>query len=651
MAAPSVLASPAVAVRNLRKAYAKTVAVDSVGFTVPYGSLYGLIGPDGGGKSTVLKSIAGVLAYDAGAVEVFGILLDSERAGERIKERIGFMPQGLGLNLYPELSVEENIDFFARLRLVPPEAYAERKRRLLETTRLHLYLDRPMKNLSGGMKQKLGLVCSLIHDPQLLILDEPTTGVDPVSRRDFWTILSDLVRASGVTAIVSSAYTDEASRFDAVCLMHGGRVLADASPEEIAKEVRGRFVSVVAQPELVALERLRTAFGNGDAIGDRIRVRLPDDTPDVRPAIEAALEDLPAISVQEEPPTLEDAFAAMIGEPPTAAPSGLLAPTTPSVPTASNRVVVAEGLTRQFGAFRAADRVSFEIGAGEIFGLLGANGAGKTTVIKMLTGILQPTAGRAEVAGVDMRRAGNAVKRRIGYVSQAFSLYQDLTVAENVRLYAGIYGLLGPRMAERTQWVLRYTGLDPHADARSGSLPMGLRQRLALGCALVHEPRVLFLDEPTSGVDPLGRRMMWELLFRLAKEQGVAILVTTHYMPEAEHCDRVALMHASRVVANDSPKALREQLRREVGGILQVSCAAPEAARLALVEAGYAPAFYGRDLRVVASDPLAASQDLARLMAAQGLADAAVEECEPTMEDVFVTRITALEREAEAARR
>jgi ABC-type multidrug transport system ATPase subunit len=547
--------TPAIRVEGFTKRYGKRVAADGLSLTVQAGEIYGLVGADGAGKSSLMKAVAGVLAFDAGTVEVFGTRVDSERSAEQVKRRIGFLPQGLGLNLYPDLSIEENVDFFGRLRGVPAAELLERKRQLLEMTRLDSFRARPMRQLSGGMKQKLGLVCTLIHEPDLVILDEPTTGVDPVSRRDFWAILGKLLEEKGVTALVSTAYLDEADRFHRVSLFHEGKVMGEGSPAELVATVPGTLALFRAEPQAEALPRLKAAFPQTEAMGAWLRVFAEGlDAPRARGAVDKALAGIPPTDWFAREPELEDVFVAMLRQRGAKLESAF--PADSRVPAASTDLAIeARGLTRLFGDFRAADTVSFSVPQGEIFGLLGANGAGKTTVIKMLTGILKPSSGEGRVAGADMRSAGLAIKERIGYMSQAFSLYHDLSVIENIRLYAGIYGLDGRQAQRRSDWVIGMAGLAGFENDAAGRLPMGLRQRLALGCALVHEPRVLFLDEPTSGVDPIGRRMFWDILFHLSRREGVAILVTTHYMSEAEHCDHLALMYAGRVVADASPEA------------------------------------------------------------------------------------------------
>ncbi len=635
--------------------------------------MYGLIGPDGAGKSTLMKAVAGVLAYDAGRVEVFGLPVGSEAEAERIKDRIGFMPQGLGLNLYPELSIEENVDFFARLRLVPQQELAARKRKLLVVTRLEAFKHRPMKQLSGGMKQKLGLVCSLIHEPDLVILDEPTTGVDPVSRRDFWAILAGLLSEKGTSALISTAYMEEASRFHRIALMHEGRVLAEGEPSDIIGRMAGTLVSLRTDPQWSAVERLRQAYPSLRVEQEWIRVFVPEMDPDgasacIRQLLSSVVR---IVDMRCDAPDLEDVFLELIrdrsvdaaacgglevrssvvedasmgqtalGELPSAPGA---APVPPSSKTSSGIAIAATELVRDFGAFRAVDRVSFRVPYGEIFGLLGANGAGKTTVIKMLTGILRPTAGEGQVAGVDMRRAGRGIKEKIGYMSQAFSLYTDLTVLENIRLYAGIYGLDRRKTRERTDWVLDMAELHNYRDRLAGSLPMGIRQRLALGCAVLHQPGVLFLDEPTSGVDPLGRRRLWETFYRLARQEGVAVLVTTHYMSEAEHCDHLALMFAGRVVADATPAAMKADVEREAGSLVQIGTDRPLDALQSLQQNGYREAaLHGKYIHVLTRDAAEAKGRISALFSKEGIGITGFEPKPLSMEDVFVYRVLSLE--------
>ena len=642
--------APVVVVQAFHKRYRKHVAVDSVDLSIQPGEIYGLIGPDGAGKSSLMKAIAGVLSFEGGEVQVFGIRIDSEAAAEKVKGRIGFMPQGLGLNLYAELSVEENIDFFAQLREVPPGLLAERKRKLLAMTRLEEFRDRPMKQLSGGMKQKLGLVCTLIHEPELVILDEPTTGVDPVSRRDFWAILAELLRERGITALVSTAYMDEATRFQRLSLMYEGRVLAAGEPDQIRQAVPGSLVEVTVALQIEALERLKAKYPQVEAIGPVLRVFVDGvSSAAAREQVAAALDDLSVAAIQAVDSELEDAFVALLRQRKLAGQSAAWAAGTPLADlSASDEVAIeAHGLTRDFGRFRAVDQVSFQVVQGEIFGLLGANGAGKTTVIKMLTGILPPSAGQGQVAGADMHRARQAIKEHIGYMSQAFSLYQDMTVLENIRLYARIYAVPRSQLKQRTDWVVEMAGLQGVEDRLAGKLPMGIRQRLALGCALVHQPRVLFLDEPTSGVDPIGRRRFWDILVQMARVEQVAILVTTHYMSEAEHCDHVALMYAGRIIADASPAQMKQALQQEAGQLLDIATDQPLMALKALEQAGFAGvALFGKRIHLLAKDQHRARQQIESRLTQQGISLLDITPRIPSLEDVFVYRVMALEKEA-----
>ncbi|HEU4503929.1 MAG TPA: ATP-binding cassette domain-containing protein [Nitrospira sp.] len=642
--------TPVVKVEQFVKRYKKHVAVQDVKLTVKKGEIYGLIGPDGAGKSSLMKAVAGVLAYEGGVVEVLGIPVDSEATAERVKARIGFLPQGLGLNLYPELSVEENIDFFAQLRLVPEDQLAERKARLLGMTRLDKFRDRAMKHLSGGMKQKLGLICTLIHEPEFAILDEPTTGVDPVSRRDFWAILTELIHTKGMTALVSTAYMDEAVRFHRLSFLSQGKVLAAGTPGEVQELVPGSVLSFQATPQLEAVARLKRRYRQVEALGPKVHVFTEEtDHAEAVRSLEVSLGDIKPNQTQVRDPDLEDVFVALLLRQATTH-EAFTSPAASGQPRTSGLAIEARDLVRDFGQFRAVDRVSFLVKSGEIFGLLGANGAGKTTVIKMLNGIMPPTGGEGWVAGADMKTAGGTIKERIGYVSQAFSLYLDLTVVENIRLFAGIYGLDRTTTSERLDWLVSMAGLKGYESNLTGRLPMGVRQRLALGCALVHRPQVLFLDEPTSGVDPIGRRHFWDILSRLAREEGVAILITTHYMNEAEHCDHLALMYAGRIVAEGSPEAMKQQVEREAGSLLELTTDRPGETLQQLVQAGFGgAALFGTKIHLLSKDP---AQEQTRLHAALSPRDLQVRgiAVRPlTLEDVFVHRVMTLERREEEA--
>jgi ABC-2 type transport system ATP-binding protein len=567
--------------RGLTRAYARgrIRAVTDVSFAVGRGEVFGLIGPDGAGKTSVLQILAGVLRANAGAATVAGI--DVLRDPEGVKDRIGYMPQGLGLNLYDSLTVGENIEFFRELRRVPRAPYQDNRDRLLRMTRLAPFLDRPAGALSGGMRQKLALICTLIHLPDVLLLDEPTTGVDPISRRDFWTIVHTLVVGRGVTVLLTTAYMDEAERCHRVSLMHAGAVVAAGTPDQLTASIDG---GVRRSLEDVFVHHL-TRGGPAPA-ADILVAAGPD----------GGLGGVPAVR--------------------------------------------ADRLTCRFGAFTAVDEVSLEVRPGEIVGLLGPNGAGKTTLIKMLCGLQPPTAGTALVAGHDVGRERARVRASIGYMSQRFSLYRDQTVRENLRLSAGLYGLDRAAAARRIDALLAGLGLAGFADREPLALPLGLRQRLALASAILHEPRVLFLDEPTAGVDPLARRQFWDLVHRLAHQREVGVLVSTHYMDEAAHCDRLGFMHQGRLVGLGRPDELTRQAE-EAGGPM-VAVESPDFARaFVLVHARIPDAMlYGRRIRWQTRRPDADIREVEASLAAAGLA--ARSEVTPlSMEDTFVSVLRA----------
>jgi drug efflux transport system ATP-binding protein len=567
-------------VRGLTRTYARgrVRAVNGISISAARGEVVGLIGPDGAGKTSVLQILAGVLAADAGSASVAGV--DVVRDPEAVKSIIGYMPQGLGLNLYDSLTVAENIEFFRDLRRVPRAQYEDNRTRLLGMTRLGPFLDRPAGKLSGGMRQKLALICTLIHLPDVLLLDEPTTGVDPISRRDFWTIIHTLVVNRGVTVLLTTSYMDEAERCHRVSLMHAGVVIAAGSPDELT----GAFGDRRASLEDVFVRHL-----TGDG-------RVPGAAPTVT-SRDAAVDDRTV-------------------------------------------TVRAEGLTCRFGAFAAVEEVSLAVRAGEILGLLGPNGAGKTTLIKMLCGLQPPTAGTAVVAGHDVRRDRAGVRGNIGYMSQRFALYRDQTVLENLRLSAGLYGLDRATAARRIDSLLADLGLAKLRDRTPGALPLGLRQRLALASAILHEPRVLFLDEPTAGVDPLARRQFWDLVRDLAHRRGVTVLVSTHYMDEAANCDTLGFMHQGRLVALGRPEELTQQAQKSGGPMVAVE--APEFARAFVVVREHIPnaMLYGRRIRWQSERP---DEDIRELTATLGRAGlAARAEIQPlSMEDTFVSVLRA----------
>lgn len=637
--------------RGVVKRYGAKLAVDTVNFEVHAGEIYGLIGPDGAGKSSLLKAIAGVLSFEQGSLEVFNISLDSQETCERVKNRIGLMPQRLGQNLYGDLSVEENIDYFAGMREIGGIELKTRKENLLRNLRLEGFRERAMKNLSGGMKQKLGLACTLIHEPSLLILDEPTTGVDPVSRREFWIFLNRLLKEKGITTIVATAYVNEADQFHRLALMQDGKIIASGKPDQIKTMAPGCVVHTVAENQVAALNHLSANFAQVEACGPSLRVFVDASSQAQALArVEAVLKDVPHKLCETVDAELEDIFIALLRQ---HQPHGNRSVTSNSrtgraSSFASQQLAIeADHLTRLFGKFKAADQVSFQIPQGQIFGLLGANGAGKSTVIKMLVGILSPNGGRGSVAGVDMHNAGRLIRERIGYMSQSFSLYLDLTVKENINLYAGIYGIQANQKQVRIDSTLDFAELRAFADHLCASLPIGLRQRLALGCALIHRPQVLFLDEPTSGVDPLGRRAFWNTLFHLSREKQVTILMTTHYMSEAERCDHIALMHAGRIVADASPSELKTRVENELGKPFELQTEQPQPVLDALHAIGFSSAsMFGPSIQLFSQAPARDQQRIHAELAERGLRLNRLAPRSLSMEEAFVHLITKLERQS-----
>jgi len=618
-------------VEGLVKRYrrGKVEAVRGVGFEARKGQVLGLVGPDGAGKTSILQILAGVLSCDGGRAWVGGI--DALADPEAVKAIIGFMPQGIGLNLYDTLTVQENIEFFRDLRRVPAAQYRENRDRLLAMTRLAPFLDRPAGKLSGGMRQKLALICTLIHLPDILLLDEPTTGVDPLSRRDFWTIIHDLVTRRGTTVLLTTAYMDEAERCRRVALMHEGGIVAEGSPEGLTRELAGRLFVVPAVETERALEALagRPEVESAAVFGQAVHLLLRPDTDPSRLLEAAGLRDAradPAV------PGLEDVFVRHLAAARPAQRVGLAPSRSRAAAVAS--AVVASGLTCRFDSFTAVDAVDLDIGQGEIYGLLGPNGAGKTTLIRMLCGLQRPTGGSARVAGLDVAREHVALKGRTGYMSQRFSLYRDIGVWENLRLYGGIYGLEAARLQARGRELLERLELADYAERRTGSLPLGLRQRLALACALLHEPDVLFLDEPTSGVDPLMRRQFWELVHGLAAS-GVTVLVSTHYMDEAEHCHRLGLMQQGRLIAEGSPGEIKQKAEALAGPVVSVFARDFAEAFQRLHPAFPGAMLYGRRIQWQSLEAEADLLRARRLLEEAGI-EAEFGQKAPTMEEAFV---------------
>jgi ABC-2 type transport system ATP-binding protein len=638
----------AVAVRGLAKSYGARRAVGGLDFEVLPGELFGLVGPDGAGKTTTLRMLAGVLAPSGGDAEIDGVSV--ARDPEAVKPHLAYMSQRFGL--YADLTVEENLDFYADLYRVPADERAERLARLYAFSNLEPFRDRLAGALSGGMKQKLGLSCALVHRPRVLLLDEPTFGVDPVSRRDLWRIVHEMV-AQGVTAIVATAYLDEAERFDRVAFLDEGELLSLDSPQGLIASFPGELLEVRAADlgaARAAVERLAGVSGAA-SFGDRLHVAV-DSAADRRAALEAALAEagVGGAGVERVTPGLEDVFLERIARRRRGSP----APPAAGPEAGSRQVrearggeapaVEVEGLTRRFGAFVAVDGVSFSVAPGEVFGFLGPNGAGKTTLIKMLTGLLAPSAGWGRVAGLDVVGERPRIRESAGYMSQLFSLYGDLTVAENLGFFGGLYGVEPGRLERRKAWALAMAGLEGEQERLTRDLALGWKQRLALGCAVLHEPAVLFLDEPTSGVDPISRRRFWALIHQLAGA-GTTVFVTTHYLEEAEYCHRLALMNRGRLIALDTPAALK-RATGEPHGELVVDRPLEALSALEAAAGVVRAALFGRALHVVLAGrdlgPEAIAGRLAELgprLAAAGVRVASARPIEPSLEDVFVALV------------
>ena len=573
---------PVVAER-LRKTFAapgggRLHAVDDLSLTARAGELTALVGPDGAGKTTLLRMMAGLLKPDAGRLRVLGI--DVAGDPQAVQDRISYMPQRFGL--YEDLSVQENLDLYADLHGVPQAQRPARFGRMLEMTDLARFTERPAGKLSGGMKQKLGLACTLVRSPDLLLLDEPSVGVDPLSRRDLWEIVRQLVDDEGLSVIVSTAYMDEAERCARVFVMHAGRLLDEGTPATLRRRASGLTFTASPAADMPARELQARLIDAGGLIIDAVPqggavdfIRQPQAAAD---AVDRLLGDAGS---RPRPEELEDAFMMMLRErqqapqqsgqrarqeprrerdeehvhAPQPAPRTRITDGIPGRP-----VIVVRDLVRRFGDFTAVASTSFDVARGEIFGLLGPNGAGKTTTFRMLCGLLPATSGHLEVAGVNLRTARAQARARIGYVAQRFALYGNLTVRENLEFFGGAYGLRGRALHARVAATLEQFELDPAA--RSAELPGGYKQRLAMAAGLLHEPEILFLDEPTSGIDPLARRAFWRTITTLA-HGGVTIIVTTHFMEEAEYCDRIAIQDAGRMLALGTPQQVRARAGKD----------------------------------------------------------------------------------------
>jgi len=579
MMSASGAAQPILSVRDVHKRFTPkklppVQALEGVSFEAPRGMLTALVGPDGAGKTTLIRLVAGLLRADSGQLDVLGI--DVAKDPQQIQDRISYMPQRFGL--YEDLTVAENLDLYADLHGVTQEARASRYPRLMEMTNLGRFTGRLAGKLSGGMKQKLGLACTLVRSPELLLLDEPTVGVDPLSRRELWDIVRDLVDSQGLTVLLSTAYLDEAERCGHVVVLHQGKVLAQGPPRDITAIARDRvFVAELAagQSPRGVQSRLLDEPDVVDAVPDGGRVRIVLSGDATRGGIVGAGHTggapgaafsavLNGARISQVAPRFEDGFMSLLRRVADQEHASAISLDRPLAASDADVAVRVRNLVRKFGNFTAVDHISFDVQRGAIFGLLGPNGAGKTTTFRMLCGLLPATDGELHVAGANVRSARASARAHLGYVAQKFSLYGALTVAENLGFFASAYGLRGSLKSTRITWAIEQFELGPHAREPSGQLPGGFKQRLAMAAALLHEPEILFLDEPTSGADPLARRAFWRRITALA-EQGVTIIVTTHFMQEAEYCDRIAIMDAGKVLAEGPPGEIRHMADKPPG--------------------------------------------------------------------------------------
>ncbi|NUF23892.1 ABC transporter ATP-binding protein [Acinetobacter oleivorans] len=529
-------------------------AIVDLNMQINKGELTALVGPDGSGKTTLLRLIAGLYKATSGSLNVLGI--DVSKNPQAVQDRISYMPQRFGL--YEDLSVQENLDLYADLHGVPKDVRGQRFKRLLEITDLTQFTQRLAGQLSGGMKQKLGLACTLVRSPELLLLDEPSVGVDPLSRRDLWIIIEQLVQEENLSVIISTAYMDEAEKCAYVYIMHEGKILKQDSPKQLKEIALGQTWNIKPSEQIKARTLQAQLLDNHLEIIDA--VPKGEQVNFISRQKELLADTLPeGLKANPRPPELEDAFMMLLQQ--TQKQSKHIPISEQAFQLEQNNnlkseqpIVVVKDLVRTFGDFTAVANTSFDVQRGEIFGLLGPNGAGKTTTFRMLCGLLPASSGYLEVAGKNLRTARAEARAKVGYVSQKFALYSNLNVLENLKFFGGAYGVSGKKLNQQIDKALQQYDLKPHS--KSGDLPGGYKQRLSMAAALLHEPEILFLDEPTSGIDPLARRSFWYSIGELAN-QGITIIITTHFMEEAEYCDRIAIQDAGKLLALGSPQQVR----------------------------------------------------------------------------------------------
>jgi ABC-2 type transport system ATP-binding protein len=620
----------AIHIRGLRKSYGELEAVRGIDLEIRRGEIFGLIGPDGAGKTSVFQILGGVMAATAGEAIVFG------QTAREARSLIGYLTQAF--SLYQDLSVAENLRYVGELHRLSARKITERGLQYLKLFDMDRFTDRLAGRLSGGMKQKLALACALITEPKVLLLDEPTTGVDPVSRREFWDTLTSLA-ADGMTIVVATPYLDEAERCTRVALMHDGAIHQIGTPAEIRRDLGLSRLDVRASKLSQAEETLGKVAEIADVqrFGDRLDVMVRDarlGEQVTREALEAAGIEVHEIGAGS--PTLENAFVSILRElngEMKAAPFPQRRQFRQRAPGAI--AIGARHLHKRFGAFHAVNDVNIEVKYGEIYGLLGANGAGKTTTIKILCGLLAPSSGEMELAGERGSLRSGFVRQRVGYMSQKFSLYDDLTINANLDFFAGVYQVPPDERAEKKRWVLEFSGLSGRGEMLTGELPGGWKQRVAFSAAIMHEPSVLFLDEPTSGVDPLARRAFWRLINQLA-DRGVAVLVTTHYLEEAEQCNRLGLMVAGELVAEGTPSGIKAA---QQGHLLELITDAPQRAAdllKGMMERWRVSLFGDRLHVVVDEEPAEGIRRTAQTLRSAGIRVEQARQERYSLEDVFI---------------
>ncbi|HAU1151940.1 TPA: ABC transporter ATP-binding protein [Legionella pneumophila] len=549
--------TPLVIIDGVSKCFPGNIdpALDNVSATIFEGQITGLVGPDGAGKSTLMRLICSLMMPTQGTITVDN--LNTQTDSEKIHAITGYMPQKFGL--YEDLTIIENLRLYAELRNLHGEKREEQFRTLLKFTALEPFQKRLAGNLSGGMKQKLGLACALMGEPKLLLLDEPSVGVDPISRRELWTMVQGLL-GKGMGVVWSTAYLDEAEKCDQILLLNAGKPIYHGKPGDFLQKTKDRTFQICGVSLLNRRQALMNALNTPEVIdgviqGKNIRIVISDKK--IKPSLDGITRE-PGVTFQDVEPRFEDAFIDSLKT--KISGRSLLAEHITEKPHSDKPIIEARKLTKRFGSFTAVSNNEFTIKRGEIFGLLGPNGAGKSTTFKMMCGLLQPTQGQAFVMGLDLKTSSSEARSRIGYMAQKFSLYSHLDALQNMRFFSGLYGLSGKRQEAQINSMIEIFDLKKHLKQNSGELPLGFKQRLALACAVMHEPDVLFLDEPTSGVDPLTRREFWTHINGMVNK-GVTVMVTTHFMDEAEYCDRIALIYRGKNIATGTPDDLKDKVR------------------------------------------------------------------------------------------